>query len=143
MGTPPRDASGNVLPHDDPDIEDGDGLLRYIDPDNHLVWDDNLGRYRVSSAAFSESSTPNGGMSVDIEQSMVAAGLAREARLPNPRWGIARLLAGNMRQLGLQVGSDSLPENPHHGAVWGIGRNRRLRKVICGQAEYLRNATRR
>jgi hypothetical protein len=109
MGDPPRDTTGAVLPHDDPDIADADGLLRYIDPDNHLVWDDNLGRYRVSSAAFSESSTPNGGMSVDLERSMVAAGLTHEARLPNHRWGVARLLAGNMRRLGLQVGSDRYP----------------------------------
>ena len=142
MGIPPRDQDGNVLPHDDPDIADQDGLLRYIDPENHLVWDDNTQSYRVSSGALSESSEPNGGMSVDLERLMLAAGLTSEHRLPGPRWGIARIFTGAARGLGLRVGSDPLPDNPHHGAVWGIGYNKSIKRKLLAGAQWIRHASR-
>lgn len=117
MAEPPRDAKGLVVPHNDPDIDAADGLLRRIDPVNHVVWDKKLGRYRVSSGAFSESSVPNGGMSVDLEELMLAAGHDPVSDLDTD-WGLVRLIAGQLRNKNCLVGSDPLPDNPYHGEVW-------------------------
>lgn len=121
MAVPPRDAKGLVAPHDDPDIDDADGLLRRIDPDNHVVWDKNLGCHRLSSGAFSESSTPNGGMSVELEKLMQTAGHDPLSGL-SAGWGLVRLIAGELRKMNCLVGSNPLPENPYHGEVWNPNR---------------------
>jgi len=117
MAVPPRDAKGRVVPHDDPDIGDDDGLLRRIDPDYHVVEDKNLGCHRLSSMAFSETSVPNGGMSIDLEQLMQADGHDPLDGL-DEGWGLVRLIAGQLRQQNCLVGSDPLPTNPYHGEVW-------------------------
>ena len=91
MEAPPVDGERNVLPHNRCDIEDDDNLLRYINPYNQIIWDDNLKCHRVSSGAFSESSTSNGGMSVDHERWMLEDGLQIDSQAPGPDWGIAVL----------------------------------------------------
>jgi hypothetical protein len=140
MATPPRDPQGNVIPHDDPDILQDDGLLRYIDPQNHMVWDENIQKYRVSSGAFCESY--GGGMSVDLERPMNEAGLPSDHRKPATDWGIAQLKTGMMRSKGLQVGSDPLNGNAFHGAVWGIGNRKKLRKQILESVVWICEAQR-
>lgn len=127
MGIPPRDRNGKVIPHDDPDIDGDHGLFRYIHPVYHVTWDGNRNAWRISSAAFSESDT--GGMSVDWEQSMLAAGLLRDAHLPGADHGIARLRVSRMREIRLQVGPDPLPHNPHHAEVWGIKKQSQRRQI--------------
>lgn len=137
MAHPPRDASGNVIPHDDLGIQNDDGLIRHINPDHHVVFDKNAGCNKLSSGAFSESSNPPGGMSVNLERSMKAAGLNSLDMLPNSDFGAVRLIAGDMRELGHRVGSDPLPDNPYHGAVWDI-KGRKARKRIMERAEWLK-----
>lgn len=137
MADPPRDAHGKVIPHDDPAIVFDDGLIRYI-PTNQVVFDQNIGRSRLSSGAFSESSEPPGGMSVDLERLMANDGLPSLGRLPHPPFGAVRLIAGEMRALGHQVGSDPLPHNPYHGAVWNIGKSKRARRRIMERIAWLK-----
>src|SRR5438105_4199229 len=90
LAQPPRDEQGHVLPHDDQDIRPDDGLLRYIDPRNHLIWDDNEHRWRITSGAYSASSEPNGSMSVDLERLLHEAGYSSLHRLPAENWGAVR-----------------------------------------------------
>lgn len=136
MADPPRDKDGNIIPYDDPNIVDADGLLRYIDPDNHLAPDKNSGGWRISSGAFSESSHPGGGMSVDLEHPLIAATGSNVTRLPTPDFGLVRLVAGEMRELGCNVGSTPKEDNPYHCDVWGINKKSKKRE-ICAKARII------
>lgn len=137
MADPPRDTNGKVIPHDDLDIASNDGLIRYI-PTDQVVFDQNIGCKRLSSGAFSESSRPPGGMSVDLERLMANDGLPSLGRLPHPSFGAVRLVAGDMRALGHRVGSDPLPHNPYHGAIWNIGKGKKARKRIMERIAWLK-----
>lgn len=129
MGNPPRDPDGEVIPYDDPAIEDGDGLVRYIHP-TLFIYNENLGRRILTSGAFKSSKGPIGGMSVDLERQMNEAGLDSLARLRHPDHGAVRLIAGDVRKLGHQVGASPTPDNPFHGEVWVVGTSRKaLRKI--------------
>lgn len=128
---PPRDASGNVIPHDHGGVAPGDGVIRRIS-DNQIVTDKN-GQKRISSKAFQGSSDTNGGMSVDLECSILLAGLDPKVYVTTPRWiGSVRFEAGTIRSEGFLVGFHPLPENPHHGEVWGDFsrvKRRRLQRI--------------
>lgn len=117
MCTPPRDINGRVLPHDDPTINDEDGLLRRIPP-----WDapiDKQGQRRLSSGLFSPSSIPNYGISVDLERDQRAGGIDPLAILPEG-YGLARLTAGQIRAVGLKVGKSPTEDNPYHADIWRL-----------------------
>jgi hypothetical protein len=115
---PPRDASNKVVPHDHTGIGPHDGVIRRIS-EKQIVTDKD-GRKRLSSKAFQPSSSIDGGMSVDLEVSILEAGLNPKSYVTTPRWtGSVRFEAGALRNEGLRVGFNPLPENPHHGEVWG------------------------
>jgi hypothetical protein len=121
---PPRTADGSVIPHDEPLLNDSNNLIRKINIRSHIVTDENTGGRRISSAAFSATSDdPHFGMSVDLGQSVIASG-KQEADVVPVGFGAVRLKTGNVRELGLQVGSDpeteTTPPNPHHGQIWGV-----------------------
>lgn len=111
-----------VNPYDDATIVADDTIIRRINPVYHVVWDENRSRYRVSTKAYSPSSEPLGGMSVDIEKSILAAGLEGSEFVTNPTFtGSVAFPAGRVRNLGLLVGYDPIFENLHHGEVWSAG----------------------
>ncbi len=118
---PRRDQDGKVVPHDDAAIEPESILIRYIDPENHLVPDENIGGRRVGSNAFhATSKDPDYGMSVDIGQLLVEANRELGSRV-KPGFGAVGLRVGDVRTVAaLKVGSDPLPENEFHGQVWGV-----------------------
>ncbi len=128
----PRDANGEVIPHDHEDISSEDGVIRRIS-EQLVIHDPKVGGLRISSAAFRASSGPNGGMSVDLEKLILEAGLDPRAYVNNPRWiGSVRFLAGSLRAEGFRVGYDPLPDNRFHGEVWGNftgSKQRRLMKL--------------
>lgn len=128
MGDPPRDENGQITPYDDPDILDKDSLLRRIHP-THIVPNKNAGGHRLSSMAFSESSTdPPGGMSVDVEPWMLASGVNPCSKLEEG-FSMARLIAGDMRNLRFRVGQTPTEDNnPYHADVWNP-RPRESRKI--------------
>lgn len=141
MAAPPRDENGIVVPYDDLDVKNCDGLIRHISPDYHIVFDKNTGCRRLSTGAFSESRKPPGGMSVDLERPMIEVGLDRLAMLPNSDFGAVRLIAGEMRELGHRVGGNPLPQNLYHGEVWDIGSGRTAKKRIMQKSVWLKKPT--
>jgi len=140
---PTRDADGEVVPHDHPDIRDDDYVIRHIPP-AMLVPADNskpLGPRRISSGAYSESGDFPFGMSVDIEGWIVAAGLSPLHYLPDPSYGAQRLNVGALRRAGCQVGWDPIPgKNPHHALVWGLRNSKTMRKQVARLAITLKKA---
>jgi hypothetical protein len=114
---PPRDADGNVIPHDHAEILADHHVIRHTTP-LHVV-DDGQGRKRIASGVYVESSEPPKGMSVDLEEWTVGAGLD-PLNYVAPAHGAVELRVGDLRALGLQVGYHPLPDNPHHCEVWGV-----------------------
>jgi hypothetical protein len=121
---PPRDQAGNVIPHDDPAIADDSYVVRHINPEAHLAPDENTGGSRISTGAFNRTREPNGGISVDLGQELIAAGLPLN-HMVQPGMGAVKISVGAVRRLTLWVGSDPIiaehqgdAENPHHGQIW-------------------------
>lgn len=116
---PPRNPQGELLPHDHDGIGACDGVIRRISEKQIVA--DSEGRRRISSKAFKPSTSPNGGMSIDIEKLIIEAKLDPRAYVTTPRWtGSVRFVVGELRNEGFMVGFDPLlPENPFHGEVWG------------------------
>lgn len=129
---PPRDDEGNVIPHDHPGIGPDDGIIRRVS-EHHVVTDEKTGGKRLSSMAFKPSTGENAGMSVDLQAQIEEAGFDARAYVTTPRWvGSVRFRAGDLRSENFQVGYDPVPDNPHHGEVWGTfsrAQQRRLRQL--------------
>jgi hypothetical protein len=123
LSQPPRDANGQVLPHDHAEILNEDRLIRRINPIEHVVPDGNTGRRRISTKAIQPSSEPNGGMSVDHERTICEAQLNPTSFVTTPVYtGSIAFGAGVVRAInvGLRVGYDPIPgENDFHCEVWG------------------------
>jgi len=133
LSLPPRDAHGKVIPHDHSGIGSADGIIRRI-PEHWIVKEAD-GRRRLSSLAFSPSSGPNGGMSVDLQAQIEEGGLNCRDYITGTSpvsLGSIRFEAGALRGAGLQVGFNPMPSNPHHGLT--ITHNsRELRERSKGQ----------
>ena len=133
LAPPPLDGNGQVEPHDHAGIEATDCVIRRISA-LHIVKDEKsaTGR-RVSSMAFQPSSGANAGMSVDIEKSIVEAGLDPQNFVLQPPFiGAVKFQVGPLRDEGFKVGFEPLPSNPHHGEVWGTfsaSRKKRLAEL--------------
>ncbi len=133
---PPRDQNGKIVPHDHAEILNDHHVIRHTTP--HDLCDDETGtKKRLSSGAFSESS--DGGMSVDIEEWMLADGLDQLQYVTELGHGAVRLRVGDLRATALLVGWDPDGGHPYHGAVWGI-RTPKKRKRILGLSVTLKKA---
>lgn len=138
----PRDAQGNVVPHNDPEILDNDRLIRLVNPTHHVVWDANQQVHRISSALFNPSSS-NAGVSVEIEPLLVADGISIATRVPSG-WGAVSLNAGDARVINLDVGKHPLSgnqpgaPNPYHGEIWGV-RSRASKRHLVEKAIWIVN----
>jgi hypothetical protein len=132
MSHPQRDANGKVVPHDDASLTNDGGVIRRIHPTYHVLRDDNSGSARITSAAFTATKgEPDNPMSVDIEQDLVAAGLAADAMVPEG-FGAVRIPIGDVRGHGMRVGSEPIPDNPYHGEVWDVkdSKSKKLLKAV-------------
>ena len=128
---PLRDANGVVIAHDDSAIRPDSKLIRHINPREHICLDENTGRMRIKSSAFSPTSRDSEyGMSVDLEQLLTGAGLPHDARVPRGVGAVA-LPVGQVRELALKVGSDPVPDNQFHGQAWGV-RSKGIKQRLCG-----------
>lgn len=117
-------------PYDEPEIEAAETLIRRIDRTQHVVRDENFNCERISTKAFSPSSEPNGGMSVDIKRLIEQAGLDAREYVTTPKYiGSVAFSAGAARDENLLVGYDPSPDNPYHGEVWGENRPNRFTRA--------------
>ena len=121
---PPRDAGNRVIPHDDEAIINEGYVVRHINPEAHLCPDENTGGMRISTGAYHPTREPNGGVSVDLGQELLAAGLALGGMVQQGM-GAVRIRVADVRAKTLWVGSDPIvaekpPErdNPYHGQIW-------------------------
>lgn len=109
-----------VEPYDEEDIDDNDTIIRRVNPEQHVIPDENTGQRRISSKLFSPSSSPNGGMSVDILKLIEASGQEATDFIRTPPFiGSVAFSASSAREVGLRIGYDPIPDNPFHGEVWG------------------------
>ena len=109
---PERDGAGQVIPHDDPAIAGNGYVVRPINPYAHLCPDENTGGQRISPGAFHHTRESNGGVSVDIGQELLAAGLAL-GHMVQAGMGAVKIRVDAIRRLELWVGSDPiLAEKP-------------------------------
>jgi hypothetical protein len=113
-------------PFDDLTLASDDFIIRRIDPDFHITKDHDTGRARISSAAFTMSSQPPSGMSVDILKLMEADGVVPQNYVTTPKFrGAICFPVSAVRNAGLRVGHDpikdhpTLADNPYHGSIWG------------------------
>lgn len=127
---PPHDNDG-VIPHDHEGILPSDGIIRRISLE-HVVFDPKISGKRLSSCAFSPSSEPNGGMSIDLQQQIEEAGIVARTFVTTPTWtGSILFKAGQLRAEGFLVGYDPETDNPYHGQVWGNFTKAKVRKLRC------------
>jgi len=97
----------------DPTIAHGVALLRRVPP-KHFYFDDNLGRWRPSSAAF-EDDEDGDPMSV-YRQDLIEAegGPIRRIMVGHEGYALASLTAGQVRSKDQTVHPDPLPEESSH-----------------------------
>ncbi len=133
LSKPPLDDTGEVVPHDHEGIANGDRVIRRIS-EEHFVPDATGGR-RISTMAFQASSDGNRGMSVDLEASILEAGVDAKTFVTTPRFlGSVWFFAGFLREEAFMVGYDPLADNVHHGEVWGnFSRGRRNKLLNTAQ----------
>ena len=115
-----------IEPYDEDDISDEDGVIRRVNPEHHIVPDENTGAYRTSSKLFTPSSGDGDGMSVDIFKLIEAAEIDAKEFVTTPVFtGSVIFSAGAAREKGLRIGYDpitgvaGIEDNPFHGEVWG------------------------
>jgi hypothetical protein len=125
-----------VAPYDEPKIGDEDVIIRRINPDQHVVWDDNRKQKRISSKAYNKSTGLNEGMSVDVEALIMADGLDPRIYVQTPVFtGAVAFSASVIRTLDLWVGYDPVrdhhnaQDNPYHGQVWSREQKKKFSEV--------------
>lgn len=115
-------------PGDDRSIADSEELWRRVHP-TQIVPDENTGLRRPSSAAFSDPSdgTP---MSIYLSSIVIQSGRTpRELLSDHQDVGLVGLRAHQVRELGLGVARDPLPNEPAHGIVIGAKTKQIQRKL--------------
>lgn len=101
---------------DDPTVLDEDRLWRRVPrTPQHIVWDENRGNHRVSSAAFDDDSDGEP-MSVWLA---AEAGSPSEMLRGHPNFGVVSLAVGVVRSRQQIVLRDPLPGQPAHALVVG------------------------
>ena len=103
----------------DPSIDNPVSLLRRVPP-KLLHFDENLGRWRPSSAAF-EDDEDGDPMSVYREDIIEAEGSSvSRVMIGHEGYALASLTAGQVRSKDQTVHSDPLPDESSHAQVCGL-----------------------
>lgn len=114
---------------DDPTIGNGEIVLRRIplQPGTQIIWDNNLGSWRPSSAAFKDH--PNGTpMSVSLQKVLENKNLPIAFPLQGyeTTHALAQFSVQTIRQLGLGIERRPLSTDPSHAEVFGP-----KKKAVC------------
>jgi hypothetical protein len=120
---------------DDSTISDEAELWRRIHPKQWEL-DGNLGRIRPVSGAFDDPSdgTP---MSVDLADVYIQMGQGPEAALIGyEEFALAAITARLIRECGLGVARQPLPENPAHAVVFGK-KSQKIRRKLAREARWV------
>lgn len=130
-----------VEPYDEPRLLATDLVIRRVDPENHVVPDENAGGYRISSKLYEPSSSGSRGMSIDVHKLIVEAGIDPRQFVTTPKFrGSVSFRVEAARDTGLVVGYEAIPENAYHGEVWRCGDKRdftrRQKKDLQAAAEW-------
>lgn len=135
---PPRDAQGLATPHDHDEVAADHGIIRRISVKQHTVVDAQ-GQRRLSTLAFEPSTDPYEGLSIDLEKSITDAGLDARSYVSDAKHqGSVRFTAGAVRDMGLKVGFDPIPnENEHHGEVWGASPRSKKKALLKAAAWFV------
>lgn len=116
---------------DDPTIPDDADLWRRIHP-THIIFDDNQGRVRPTSQAFTDSS--NGSpMSVVIA---TECGGPDRVLAGYERYGLASFKARVARESGLGIVRDPLPDQPAHALVFGP-KSKKVQSQLAKATEWV------
>lgn len=138
--SPPRDEHSEVIPHDHPEIDNDDEVIRRIS-ERQITFDKN-GERRISSIAYKDAAKRNGGMSVDLKQLIEKNGLDPREYVTTPRWtGSVLFKVSDLRQNYFMVGYDPIeppkPDpNPYHGEVWSEFSENQVVRKLRGLAEW-------
>jgi len=113
-------------------------FIRTLRSPHHIVPDDR-GFYRISSKAFSPSSSDKK-LSGDLEQILAADGLPPDGMYPAVRdpVGAASITVGQMRTAGAGVEHDPVPLNWYHGSATGTGKDKVKRKLAEVAVEFIK-----
>ena len=134
MDPPPRDPEGIVIPHDHPQLYADDIMLRGI-PTQWIIPTNDGGR-RISSGAFRQSSDKYQGMSLGAKKILDCANASVEEWAAGRFDAVVCLPASELREVGIEVGWDPVPDDPAHCNAWG--------RLTTGHAKRLaRDANRR
>ena len=113
-------------------VEDDVDLYRLVNPDGGAVWDDDENRWKVSSAAFQNTSKTDR-MSVVLGDTLDRMGRPPEdARATRPEWYVVALRAGFVRSEQQEIERAPMPEERAHGNV--IGEKRKACRRALAQA---------
>jgi hypothetical protein len=127
MPDPPDDAL------DDPSIPDRAALWRRIAPRKEwVIFDENLGASRATSAAFRDAS-----LSVILGDEVIESGRTVAGLLiPYPNYGMVEFAAELARRLGQIVRRDPTPEEPAHALVAGV-KTRKTSSAFAKAARWI------
>ena len=120
---------------DDPTTGDDAPLWRRVPP-RHFVFDDNLGIWRPSSAAFEDH--PDGSpMSVVLGQEVLAEGRTTDSVLDGyDEFGLVSFPAELARVAGQGIMRRPLAEEPAHAEVFGK-KTRSVKKALAKNCQWL------
>lgn len=109
-------------------------FIRTLQSPHHVVFDERVGRYIVSSQAFNPSSS-DGTLSGDLEEVLARDGLHPTAMYPAVRdpVGAATVTVADLRGVGATVEHDPVEQNWYHGAVRGT-KARGVKKRLSAMA---------
>lgn len=137
---PQRDEHGRVIPHDHIDVLSSDGVIRRVNPQQHVVLDPKSETGKRISSIWLSSST---GVSVDLLRPIEEDGVDARKFVTTPVYvGSVKFIASDLRTAGFKIGFDPIakddpidPENPYHGLLWGRLSSTRFKNLLA-KAEW-------
>jgi len=124
---------------DDPTIEDDAELWRRLNPE-WVIWDENMGCHRPSTAAF-DNSRDGSPTSFYLAEIVRQTDRDEDAVLaPFPGYSLASVSAGEARDCHQGVTRDPLPEEPAHALMFGP-KTKSTKRCLAQKATLIRNAS--